>query len=173
MKKRSRGYSLIELVVAVAILGFLVFIMVALEREIVSWDRKTRLDLFTQPESAKVIHRFRKDVMDAKKYHSGKLDDYEQSDTTLLLDLQDDKSVVWDFSNGDVVKRIEYDKGTAGVEWTSKTRVTFRVTAYQICIPSGDPDVPPSCSGTYFTHLIGSDRKGNVIVDQIVIPRAL
>lgn len=171
---RERGFSLIEMVVTVAIVGVLVMILVALQRELVLFDRSTRVDLFTQPNTSAVLHRVRRDVLDARNYVDESYAGYEPGAKILMLDYPPEQKggeesyvVIWDFSEEGKAKRFEYVDEQKVSEWSTSAGATYEVGAYQMCAPGS------GCFGPYFVRLIGTDSKGQMVVDERVAPAVL
>lgn len=172
--RSERGFSLIELVVTVAILGFLVMMLVSLQRELVLFDRKTRVELFTQPNTSAVLHRLRRDVLDAKNYVVERHGDYEPNESVLMLDFprnrrnaQESYVIVWDFSEKGIARRVELVDEEKVSEWSTESGATYSISAYQICLPDR------GCGGPYFVRLLGRDAKGELVVDERVAPAVL
>jgi hypothetical protein len=169
------------MVVAVAILGILIMIMMVLQSELLTFDRKTRVDLFTQPDTSMVIHRFRHDVLDAAGYHNGTYEGYKQGDTTLLLDIRDPDTtvrshvVVWDFSDSTTAHRYEFVNREQQSHWFTHAGVMYLISAYRRCEEKRDPEDPrpADCYSPFFVHLTGTDKKGAQVVDEILVPYAL
>lgn len=175
----QRGFSLVELIVTIAIMGFLIFMLVALQRELVTFDRKLKVDLFSQPNTSAVLHRVRRDVLNAVQYHPEEpYADYEWSQTTMLLDYPLDRArgatksyvVVWDFSEPETAKRIELVDEKIVSEWSTASGARYELNYdYRIC----SPGFPPVCSGPQFIRLLGYDSKGGLVVDEKVAPALL
>jgi prepilin-type N-terminal cleavage/methylation domain-containing protein len=177
---RQRGFSLVELIVTVAIMGILIFMLVALQRELVTFDRKLKVDLFSQPNTSSVLHRIRRDVLNAQRYHPEEpYADYEWSETTMLLDYPLDRAegatksfvVVWDFTEPDLAKRIELVDEKVVSEWSTTSGARYELNYdYRICRPT---EPLPSCGGPQFIRLLGYDSKGGLVVDEKVAPALL
>lgn len=172
--RSERGFSLVELIVTIAILGFLILILVSLERELVLFDRKTRVDLFTQPNTSAVLHRIRRDVLDAKNYVDEAYGEYEPGPSVLLLDFppswrkaEESYVIVWDFSEEKKAKRIELVDGEKISEWATETGAKYEIAAWQACTEES------GCGGPYYMRLLGHDAKGAIVVDQKVAPAVL
>lgn len=174
-RPERRGFSLIEMIVAIAILGFLVLMLVLLERDLVMFDRKTRVDLFSQPNTASVLHRLRRDVLDSWNYRAS-YKGLRQSPTVLLLDgyvdgvkIRRSHVIIWDFTDPGIARRIEYADDRLVSEWSTNAQARFEVESYRMC-DEADGETVPRCSGPYFVYLKAYDAKGNLVVDEKVTP---
>ena len=163
MRRTVRGYSLVEMLAALAIFGIFLLVLVGLQGEFINYDREVRVALFTHPSPLSVLARVRRDVLDSRGFpdSEGK---WKQSPKTLLLDVvADDGSprvVVWDFSEKTLARRIELAKGEQVAAWEARA-----VPAYQI----RSWEAPDGRVGVLIT---AKDNEGNVAVEQIVTPRA-
>jgi prepilin-type N-terminal cleavage/methylation domain-containing protein len=161
--KRSRGFSLIEIVVALAIFALLLLILVGLESQLVRFDRHMRIELFTHPEPAAVLARVRRDVLDSVGY-PGQQGEWTQTATTLLLNGLDEDGkpvvIVYDFSKANTAHRLAYHGNELFAEWSANNVPAFTIDAVEL--PRGETAV----------RLTALDNHGRVAIDQIITPRA-
>jgi prepilin-type N-terminal cleavage/methylation domain-containing protein len=159
---RQRGYSLMEMVVALAIFSVLLLVAVSLENQMLRFERSMRTRFMIHPEEMAVIARVRKDVLDAQGY-AVSAGPYVQSPTSLILseltpeNIQ--QQVVYDFAEQGLVRRIIYQQNEKIGEWVGRGLPQFQVSSFTM--PNDEVAV----------RLYGFDRKGTLIVDQILLPR--
>jgi prepilin-type N-terminal cleavage/methylation domain-containing protein len=161
---RSTGYSLVEMVVAVAIFGIFLVVLVGLQGEFLKHDREVRVALFTHPAPLAVMARIRRDVLDSRGYPES-MGSWSQSPETLLLDAATDdgtpRVVVWDFRDPTIARRLELRQdGEQVAAWEARAVPHYKIDSWKA------PD------GRVGVLVTAKDNKGNVVVDQIVTPRA-
>ena len=132
---RDRGFSLIEMVVAMAILSVFVLIIVGLERGALGLVKEADPARVSLTDLDPVVARFGRDVLDADGYwpNNRPLDEYEQSETTLILRLpadEDDDAVVWNFSDAGA-KRVTYANGQSTSEWTWRGAAEWKISSFE------------------------------------------
>lgn len=160
---RQRGSSLLELVVALAILGALLMMMTSLQWQMFHFERTMRIELMTHPETMAVLARVRKDVLDAAGYPAT-AGAYVQSPTVLILGGTDERGqpihIVYDFEREAMAVRVILHAGTGAKigEWVARGVPRYRVSSYEM------PD------GSTAVRLQG-DRGGRLTIDQIYEPR--
>lgn len=160
---RERGFSLVEITIAVAIFGILIVVLVSLEMQFVRFDRSTRLEFFTHPEPMAVAARLRKDILDSSGYPAT-FSTWSQSPSTLILSEPREGAaadvVVYDFTEDGLAVRRQYRGGSEIDSWTARNVPKFRIDNFDL------PD------GRTAVRLYGYDRNGSVSIDQIITPRA-
>jgi len=160
-RKQSRGFSLVEMTVALAIFGVLILVLAALEYELFRVDRAVQLDSFSHPEPAAVLARFRSDVLSC----TGRPDSsgvWSQGPTTLLLTIQRNdgaETVIWDFSERKTAKRIVVRNSLVVSQWSAAGVPSYRIGTWMLD------------GGQQAVRLTGVDEKGGIVVDQIYAPR--
>lgn len=161
VRRRQRGFSLLEMVVSVAIFGVILLVLTILEGEMKRFDRSMRLQLLNHPEPTAVLARVRRDVLDSRGYpgHYGR---YEQSPSTLLLYGLDDtgqpETIVYDFSQPGVAIRMAFGVKGESSEWRANGVPRFTIT--DAAMPDGGIAVR-----------VQARSKGKLIIDAIIQPR--
>lgn len=169
VKRRSAGYTLMEVAVAMAIFGIFIFITLSLTREMYTYERKLRIDYYRHPQIIAVMARMRRDVLDAfgSDPYLTEYDGYKNSPKTLILETLNEsggtQKVVWDFSQPTVIVRRAY--GLGGVrEW--KARGVPPEFAAGVSI-----DATENPKGAYGVRLVALDKYGRTAIDQVFLPR--
>jgi hypothetical protein len=151
------------MVVAVAVFGIFLMVLVGMQGEFLRHDREVRVALFTHPAPYAVLARLRRDVLDSRGYPSSE-GSWTQTRKTLLLDAKGDdgsaRVVVWDFSDHALARRIELQDGQPVATWEARAVPAYRIESWT---------APDGRVGVVITAKDGND---NVVVDQIVMPRA-
>lgn len=158
----DRGYSLIEVLAAMAIFSVFLLILVGLQREFVKFDGEMRLQMFTHPAPLSVLARLQRDILDSTSYPADH-EEWIQSPETLILRVPDDTGsavVVWDFSAPASARRLEYREDKAVVEWSA-----LAVPAYEI----GNYEMP---DGRVAVRVRSYDEEGRLSIDRVILPRA-
>jgi hypothetical protein len=155
-----------EVVVAMALFGVFLFIIVTLTSEMRRNEKKWPVDFFSNPEVGSVLARIRHDVYDSTLLMPS-YDTYNSSATTLILyttsvDRSSTETVVWDFSKPGEARRKAYRANQVSSEWVARGVPVF------IC---------PSCLnaesvyGEPVVHIQAIDKEGKLAIDEIFVPR--
>lgn len=166
MVKRERGFTLLEIVVVLAIFGTFLWIVVVLTADMRAWEKRMPVNYMTHPQISAVVSRLRKDVEDAGAgYYKDVYGDYHMSDKTLIVytlqALGTGETVVWDFSkDGEVTRHAFTDITGETSKWTAHGTPTFVITDFPI---PGHPDS---------VRIKAYDKDGKLAIDQIFQPRA-
>ena len=160
-----RGYTLLEVVVALSIFGVFLLICTQLTREMTGYEKKLPVTFLVHPQVSAVISRMRKDVLDATApYYPAGYESYTQGSKTLILyTLRPTgfaETVVWDFSTPGEVHRRSYNVGVMSSEWIARgLPAEFLVQDFPI---DGHPDS---------VRIVAHDNHGLIAIDQIFQPR--
>ncbi|MCU1230714.1 MAG: hypothetical protein JWO97_3598, partial [Acidobacteria bacterium] len=80
----QRGYTMMEVVVTLAVFGVFLFIIVILTAEMKSQEKRFPVNFLSHPDTSAVIARLRRDVYDAK-YVARAYQKYERSSKVVIL----------------------------------------------------------------------------------------
>ena len=166
---RSRGYTMIEIVVTLAVFGTFLFIITTLTLEMRRMEKKYPVNFMTHPQVVSVLARMRRDVLDAfgsNPYPDASPDGkYSQSNKTLIIQTMiggGTQTVVWDFSTAGEVHRLSYNVGVKK-EWVARgLPPDFNANIDAI----SDPGHP------YGVRMTAVDSQGRLAIDQYLLPRA-
>ncbi len=168
-RRRERGYSLIEMVVALAVFGAIVAIFAILSAEIRDREKRAPVNLMRHPQVSAVVSRMRRDIQDAygSTPYIDEHDGYTMDDPrVLIVEVQQPnggvQQVVWDLREKGVVRRRAYNVGVA-TDWFARglpADAEFDLDAVDI---QGRP---------YGVRLKIKDGGGRLAIDQILQPRA-
>jgi len=167
VKTRDAGFTLLEVVVVVALFGVFLWIIVVLTNDMRTWEKKMPVNLMSHPMVSAVVSRVRKDVEDAQEPRFPKQipgTDWTRSDKVLLVTIFTDAgtyTVVWDFTKPNEVTRLTYIANQEQSRWTAHATPLFSV-AYQPDIDADDP---------LAIEIRANDEKGKLAVDQVIFPR--
>jgi len=163
-RRRARGYSLIEIVVAMALFGVFLFIIVTLTSEMRRNEKKWPVNFFSRPEVGSILARMRHDILDATSFPDS-IDTYSQSPASLIVytidpDRSSAETVVWDFSKPGEVHRKVYKATQLSSEWVARDAPIIICTLEPM--PSGNEQQ---------VHIQAIDKEGKLAIDQIFVPR--
>lgn len=169
-RRRERGYSLMEVIVAMAVFGIFLTVFFILTAEMRGWDRRLPMSMHKHPEMMSVLARLRRDVLDAnsKAPYEKTHGEYVSSAQVLILESVQANgevhTIVWDFRTPGEAKRIAFDVGVKR-EWTArglpKDLSNIEIDALKT-----------SSSGGWATRILARDGAGRLAIDQIYQPRA-
>jgi prepilin-type N-terminal cleavage/methylation domain-containing protein len=170
VRRRSAGFTLLEILVAMSVMGFLLAMLFLLQAEMRAWERKLPINYMKHPQVMSVLSRLRRDVLDAhgispyREEHDG----YTMSEKTLIVEsVQPNggvQTIVWDFSQPGIAVRRSYNVGVAE-EWRARglpPEFSNELVVDAVEIP-GRP---------YGVRILARDGRGRVAIDQILQPRA-
>lgn len=165
MVKRN-GFSLLEVVVAMAILGVFIFISLSLTMELHKRERELRIDFHQHPQLMAVLARVRHDVVDAvaENPYADPYRGYKNTSQTLVIEtlsgVGGSQKVVWDFTTPGLVVRRMYNVGAERVWAARGVALTWNIE------PVANP------TGNFGVRLTAVDKYGHTSVDQTYFPRA-
>lgn len=163
MVKRERGYTLMEIVVAMAIFGIFLFMIILMTAEMDANRKRNPVNFMAHPQISAVLSRLRRDVEDSQTYPPT-VDKYEQTPKTLIIEvLAEDgtlEKVVWDFTKTGEAHRLTFRVGAQTAQWDAYGLPDFEATidAYPI-------------GSQYATRIQAVDKKGQLAIDQLFTPR--
>jgi prepilin-type N-terminal cleavage/methylation domain-containing protein len=165
-RHRARGYSLMEMVITMALFGVFFFIIVTLTAEMRRNEKKWPVNFFTHPEVGSVLARIRRDVYDSTSMPST-FDTYTASPTTLIVytisvDRTSAETVVWDFSTPGEAHRKAFRVNQLSSEWKARDVPVFTCPSCS---------VPESINGEADVHIQAIDKEGKLAIDEIFVPR--
>lgn len=162
MVRRARGYSLVEIVVTLALFGTFLFIIVTLTAEMRRNEKKWPVNFISHPDVGAVVSRLRRDVYDAK-YFPDAWQTYTKSDETPIIytitSAGFGETVVWDFRKPGEVTRHSWSSNQKQPDWVAHATPRFSTTIYEA--PNGESGL----------HVTAVDDKGKLAIDQILIQR--
>ena len=168
MRRGQRGYSLIEIIVSLAIFSVIIVIFSILAAEMRSHQKRYPVNFTKHPQISAVLSRMRRDVQDAygPQPYLKEIGGFRQGKKTLIVQsLQRNgglQQIVWDFSQPGIVLRRAYNVGVA-TDWRARG------------VP---PDFNVEIEAIKFTgrpwgvRIQATDEEGRVAIDQILQPRA-
>jgi prepilin-type N-terminal cleavage/methylation domain-containing protein len=164
--RRRRGYSLLEMVVAMAVFGMFLFIVTALTMSLNRSEKKWPVNLMKHPQVAAVMARLRRDVLDATPpYYGEATGAFKQTAQTLLLTVLEpggtSRSIVWDFSIPGEAHRRAFLGDEQVSEWVARGIPSkFEILAADL----GREPVG--------LRIQARDEHGALAIDQLLQPRA-
>ena len=162
MVKRQRGYTLLEIVVTLAIFGVFLLILVVLTADMRANEKRYPINYMAHPEVSSVMARMRKDIFDTKYYPSA-FQTYEQSPKTLVLyTLQQTgfgETVIWDFRKAGEVRRIAFNATQQSSDWVARGVPQFSIGSFTLG------------SGQDAVRITATDEQGRLAIDEIFVLR--
>ena len=167
---RQRGYTLLEIVVAMAVFGIFLMILAQLTSEMHDYQRRLPVNMHKHPMVIAVLARLRRDVLDAY-YHEPYLnshDGYVSSPKVLIVQTINPsggvEKIVWDFRTPGEVRRIAYNVGVP-TEWVTRgLPMNFSQLEFAAVRTADDAH--------WATRIVAKDEKGQLAIDTILQPRA-
>ena len=170
VSRGQRGYSLIEVVIAMAIFASFLAVVFILTAEMRSWEKRLPVNMQKHPQVNAVISRLRRDVLDGhgSKPYRNEHDGFTMDEKVLIVEsVQENggvQTIVWDFREAGVVRRIAYNVG-ARTEWEARG-----LPPDFSSIEIGAESIPNAKA--WAVRIQATDRNGRLAIDQILLPRA-
>lgn len=164
--RRQRGFTLLELVVTLAVFGIFLMIIGTITVEMRGQDKRNPVDFQQHPQIIAVLSRMRKDVLDAfgADPYPASFQSFTQSDDVLIVySVQSSgytQTIVWDFTQPGTARRMAFSVGGKVSDWTASGVPEFELDAYEI------PNRP------WGVRVRAKNTKGQLVIDQIFQPRA-
>lgn len=157
---RGGGFTVLEVIVTLAIVAILLAIVAQVHLEYIRFDRAATKSLFRHPQLSAVTARVRNDVLSTAAYPI-EFRDWEQSSQTLIvrLDGSPPRTAVWEFSEGSATRHL-FEPGEQVSVWRAGGVPLFTVSAVEL-----DQDRRVA------TRLVATAENGKVIFDGIFQPR--
>ncbi len=167
---RQRGYSLLEVIIAMAIFGLLCAVLFQLTAEMRFWEKRLPLNMHKNPQVIAVLSRMRRDVLDAssRQPYEKSYGDYTSSDKVLIIQTMmpngGQQTVIWDFRTPGEVRRRAYNVGVPD-DWVSR--------GLPVDFSNLEIDAVKITPGSaWATRITAKDEKGRIAIDTILQPRA-
>ena len=159
---RERGYTLLEIVVTLAVFGIFLWIVVVLTAEMRANEKRYPINYMAHPEVSAVMARLRRDIFDTTFYPQN-FQGYEQSPQTLLLYTIDQsgfgKTVIYDFRTHGEVHRKEYNATQLIGEWVAHGVPDFHFDDFTLD------------TGQVAARITARDEQNRLAIDEIFVPR--
>lgn len=172
VNRRSAGYTLLEVVVAMVIFGIFLMIVTILTAEMRAQEKRFPVSFMRNPQVVSVLARLRRDVLDAPAMvnndepYEVEIPGFTQEPKVLLIKTFVDGSfqnVVWDFREEGLAKRISFRVGVRS-EWIARGLPPEFSTGLQV-------NAIDMKNRPWGVRLKAFDKKGNLALDQLYQPR--
>lgn len=162
----QRGYSLVEMIIALSVFTVVFAILLGLTKEIRGHERRYPVNMMTHPQTNAVLTRLRRDVLDA--YGSNPYADWNgySSDGERMLvieSLQPNggvQHIVWDFGTPGTARRLAFNVGNVASDWRAHGIPELKITT-----------VDADTRHAYGVQITAADEGGRLAIDQIYQPR--
>jgi prepilin-type N-terminal cleavage/methylation domain-containing protein len=169
VRRRLAGYTLLEVVVAMAVFGIFLLILGVLTVEMRSQEKRLPVNFLRHPQIITVIAKMRRDVVDAfgSDPYPETFREYTQTPKTLIVQTMVGsgvQTIIWDFREEGVVRRSAWNVGVA-TEWVARGVPSDFSNSIEVDAV-GIPGRP------WGVRIKARDGKGRIAIDQILQPRA-
>ena len=162
MVKRARGYSLMEIVVTLAVFGTFLWIVVILTSEMRANEKRYPINYMAHPEVGSLMARMRKDVFDTK-YYPATFQSYQQTPQTLILytlrQTGFGETVIWDFRTAGEVHRKAFNATQLTADWVARGVPDFQIGSFTLN------------TGQDAVRITAIDEQNRLAIDEIFVPR--
>jgi type II secretory pathway component PulJ len=160
-RRRAAGYTMLEIVITLALFGVFLFIIVTMTAEMRRNEKKWPVNFFTHPEVGSVLARMRRDIYDSTA-RPDNFETYNASSLTLIVyTINDDgtgETVVWDFTTPGEVHRKAFNATLLSSEWMARGLPSFTVTTTKV----GAQD---------WIRIQALDKEQKLAIDELIVPR--
>lgn len=168
-RRGERGFSLLEIVIVLAMFGAFLWIVVVLTAEMVGYEKRLPVNYLAHPQIGGLMARLRRDVSSACcSYYPDSYATYTQSSNTLIVETLVrsgfSERVVWDFSTAGEAHRHAFSAGAETSHWIARGLPPRIVVA--------DFPIPNKPQKTDSVRIQAYDAKGRLAIDQVFQPRA-
>jgi len=161
--KRERGYTMMEIVVTLAVFGIFLWIVVILTSEMHANEKRYPINYMAHPEVSAVMARMRKDIFDTMFYRAD-WQGYQQSPQTLILyTLRQTgfaETVVWDFRTPGEAHRKGFNATEQTTDWVARGVPNFQIGDFKLD------------TGQDAVRITAIDDQNRLAIDEIFVPRA-
>jgi prepilin-type N-terminal cleavage/methylation domain-containing protein len=161
-RRRARGYTMMEIVVTMALFGVFLFIIVTMTAEMRRNEKKWPVNFFAHPEVGSVLARMRRDIYDSTA-RPDNFETFSASPLTLIVyTINNDgtaETVVWDFTTPGEVHRKAFKATLLSSEWKAGGLPLFRATT------------EPMPSGQDAIRIQAVDKEKKLAIDELIVPR--
>ena len=162
MVKRERGYTMMEIVVTLAVFGIFLWIVVILTSEMRANEKRYPINYMAHPEVSAVMARIRKDIFDTK-YYPAAFQGYQQTPQTLILytlrQTGFGETVIYDFRTRGEVHRKGFNATEQTTEWVGRGVPTFQIGSFSLS------------TGQDAVRITAVDDQNRLAIDEIFVPR--
>lgn len=162
MVKRQRGYTMMEIVVTLAVFGIFLWIIVILTTEMRANEKRYPINYMAHPEVGSVMARLRKDVFDTK-YYPATFQGYQQTPKTLILytlrQTGFGETVIYDFRTPGEVHRKAFNSLQLSGDWVARGVPSFQIGSFTLS------------TGQDAVRITATDEQNRLAIDEIFVPR--
>ncbi len=162
MVRRAPGFTLMEVVVTLAIFGTFLLIIVTLTADMRRNEQRYPINYMAHPEVGAVMARLRKDVLDTT-YYPAEFQGYSQTPKTLLLyTLRQTgfaETVVYDFRAAGEVHRKAFNATQLSADWVARGVPEFQIGSFSLN------------TGQNAVRITARDEQSRIAIDEIFVPR--
>jgi prepilin-type N-terminal cleavage/methylation domain-containing protein len=161
-RRRARGYTMMEIVITMALFGVFLFIIVTMTAEMRRVEKKWPVNFFAHPEVGSVLARMRRDIYDSTA-RPDSFETYSASPLTLIVyTINNDgtaETVVWDFTTPGEAHRKAFKATLLSSEWMAGGLPLFMATT------------EPMPSGQDAIRIQAIDKEKKLAIDELIVPR--
>jgi prepilin-type N-terminal cleavage/methylation domain-containing protein len=160
--RRARGYTMLEIVITMALFGVFLFIIVTMTAEMRRNEKKWPVNFFAHPEVGSVLARMRRDIYDSTVRPDNFLTFSSSPLTLIVYTINNDgtaETVVWDFTTPGEVHRKAFKATLLSSEWIAGGLPLFTATT------------EPMPSGQDAIRIQAMDKEKKLAIDELIVPR--